>query len=66
MRLSMLESSPVPLHNSSNIRGQVVGFSTLQGEAITRAFLWEDGVMTDLGSLSGTLAEPMPSTIVDR
>ena len=24
-----------------NNRGQVVGFSTLQGEAITRAFLWD-------------------------
>jgi probable HAF family extracellular repeat protein len=40
-----------------NIRGQVVGFSTLQGEAITRAFLWEDGVITDLGSLGGTFSK---------
>jgi probable HAF family extracellular repeat protein len=40
-----------------NNRGQVVGFSTLQGEAITRAFLWEDGVITDLGSLGGTFSK---------
>jgi probable HAF family extracellular repeat protein len=40
-----------------NHRGQVVGFSTLEGEAITRAFLWEDGVMTDLGSLGGTFSK---------
>ena len=39
-----------------NNRGQVVGNSTLAGEAITRAFLWEDGVMTDLGSLGGTFS----------
>jgi probable HAF family extracellular repeat protein len=39
-----------------NNRGQVVGYSTLAGEAITRAFLWEDGVMTDLGSLGGTFS----------
>src|SRR5216683_2185093 len=42
--------------NAINNRGQVVGNSTLEGEAITRAFLWEDGVMTDLGSLGGTFS----------
>lgn len=43
--------------NAINNRGQVVGNSTLAGEAITRAFLWEDGVMTDLGSLGGTFSK---------
>lgn len=43
--------------NAINNRCQVVGNSTLEGEAITRAFLWEDGVMTDLGSLGGTFSK---------
>lgn len=36
-----------------NGRGQVVGFSNLPGDSITHAFLWENGVMTDLGTLPG-------------
>src|SRR5260370_33645707 len=40
-----------------NNRGQVVGSSTLQGDAITRAFLWEDGLMTDLGYVGGTVSK---------
>ena len=36
-----------------NDRGQVVGFTTVQGETSTHAFLWDKGVMTDLGTLGG-------------
>lgn len=42
--------------NDINDRGQIVGYSTLPGNAVQRAFLWQDGVMTELGSLGGTLA----------
>ena len=36
-----------------NERGQVVGRSTLAKRGEFHAFLWEDGTMTDLGTLSG-------------
>jgi probable HAF family extracellular repeat protein len=36
-----------------NDRGQVVGFTSVQGGNGTHAFLWEKGVMTDLGTLGG-------------
>jgi probable HAF family extracellular repeat protein len=39
-----------------NNEGQVVGRSTLPGNAVTGAFLWQDGVMNDLGSLGGTFS----------
>ena len=39
-----------------NNEGQVVGRSTLPGDAVTGAFLWQDGTMTDLGSLGGTFS----------
>jgi probable HAF family extracellular repeat protein len=38
--------------NAVNNRGQVVGRSAVQG-GLQHAFLWEDGVMTDLGTLPG-------------
>src|SRR6266568_6687005 len=34
-----------------NDQGQVVGFSTVPNESDLHAFLWQNGIMTDLGSL---------------
>jgi len=39
-----------------NKRGQVVGASVAASE-LARAFLWEDGVMTDLGTLGRRWSE---------
>lgn len=36
-----------------NNRGQVCELSDLTGDLTTHAFLWENGVMTDLGTLPG-------------
>ena len=36
-----------------NNRGQISGFSDLKDDLITHAFFWENGVMTDLGTLPG-------------
>ena len=36
-----------------NNRGQVAGLSDLAGDATAHAFLWQDGMMTDIGTLSG-------------
>ena len=36
-----------------NNRGSVVGFSTLLGEFFLHAVLWQNGVVTDLGTLVG-------------
>ena len=36
-----------------NDKGDVEGFSTLPGDQIIHAFLWRNGVMTDLGTLGG-------------
>jgi probable HAF family extracellular repeat protein len=37
-----------------NNRGQLAGFSSLPGDTAFYAFLWQHGVMTDLGSLPGS------------
>src|SRR5207244_4223594 len=36
-----------------NNKGEVDGISTLPGDNETHAFLWRNGVMTDLGTLGG-------------
>src|SRR2546426_7148868 len=36
-----------------NNKGEVDGISTLPGDNETHAFLWQNGVMTDLGTLGG-------------
>jgi probable HAF family extracellular repeat protein len=36
-----------------NHKGWVVGFSTLPGDTNQHAFLWREGMMTDLGTLGG-------------
>jgi probable HAF family extracellular repeat protein len=36
-----------------NNAGQVVGMSDLPGDTATHAFFWQNGVMTDLGTLPG-------------
>ena len=41
------------LPQAINNKTQVVGASDLSGDTINHAFLWEKGVMTDLGTLPG-------------
>jgi probable HAF family extracellular repeat protein len=43
----------VSLATAINARGQVVGYSTLEGNAITHAFSYDNGIMHDLGTLRG-------------
>jgi probable HAF family extracellular repeat protein len=41
---------------STRNRGQVVGQSNLTGDTTNHAFLWQNGEMTDLGTLPGDVA----------
>lgn len=50
--LGTLSGSSGSLATGINDSGQVIGYSTNDGPF--RAFLWENGVMTDLGTLGGT------------
>ena len=39
-----------------NNQGAISGFSTLPGDTVTHAFLWQRGQMTDLGTSEGQIA----------
>jgi probable HAF family extracellular repeat protein len=43
--------------NYLNNRGQLVGISTLAGDAVTHPYLWDHGKLTDLGTFGGTFGE---------
>lgn len=49
---------------SLNNHGTVVGFSTLKGDTTLHAFLWRQGVMTDLGTI-GEAATPAYSSAMN-
>jgi probable HAF family extracellular repeat protein len=42
-----------------NNRGQAIGTSTLPGDEIWHGFLWDNGVMKDLGTAGGNLSEAL-------
>jgi probable HAF family extracellular repeat protein len=42
-----------------NNRGQIIGTSNLVGDLSTHAFVWENGVMTNLGTLGGPNSYPL-------
>lgn len=48
-----------------NDAGQVVGFSIVQRQNLQSAFLWQDGVMTDLGRANDTAANSRAFDIND-
>ena len=46
---------------NSNDLHQVVGYSDLTGDTTSHAFLWQNGLMTDLGTLSGDFSSFAPA-----
>lgn len=42
-----------------NNRGQIIGTSSLAGDQSTHGFVWENGVMTDLGTFGGVNSFPV-------
>ncbi len=46
-----------------NVRGQVVGTSSRVQDGAQRGFVWDDGVMTDLGDLRDGCARVTPTAI---
>ena len=49
-----------------NNRGWVAGFSTLPGDLNQHAFLWRNGVITDLGTLGGPNSSPSFSPFSEK
>jgi probable HAF family extracellular repeat protein len=45
--------------NSMNERDQVVGLSTLAGDAVLHPFSWERGTLTDIGTFGGSYGEAL-------
>jgi probable HAF family extracellular repeat protein len=50
--LGKLSGMTIALATAINNRGQILGFSE-NARGLSRAFLWQDGVMQDLGTLGG-------------
>jgi probable HAF family extracellular repeat protein len=43
-----------------NSKGSVAGYSTLAGDMQADAFIWQKGMLTDLGTLGGPVSLPAP------
>src|SRR5262249_51954895 len=52
--------------NGIDNAGSAAGFSTLPGDQNVHAFIWQKGVMTDLGTLGGPNSIPSWSPFSER